>query len=43
MEALSTRQKALLRVGLLVAILITLWMFGVLRVGGPVAYAPVAH
>jgi hypothetical protein len=43
MEELSTRQKTLVRVGLLVAILITLWMLGLLRVGGPVAYAPVAH
>jgi hypothetical protein len=43
MEELSTRQKALLRVGLLAAILITLWMLGVLRLGGPVAYAPIAH
>jgi membrane protease YdiL (CAAX protease family) len=43
MEELSTRQKTLLRVGLLVAILITLWMFGVLHLGSPVAYAPIAH
>jgi len=43
MEELSTRQKTLLRVGLLVAILITLWMFGAVRLVGPVAYAPVAH
>ncbi len=43
MEELSTRQKALLRVGLLVAVLITLWMFSVLRLGAPVAYAPIAH
>jgi hypothetical protein len=43
MEELSTRQKTLLRVGLLVAILITLWMLGVVRLGGPVAYAAIAH
>jgi hypothetical protein len=42
MEELSTRQKTLVRAGLLVAILTTLWMLGLLRVGGPVAYAPVA-
>jgi hypothetical protein len=42
MEELSTRQKTLVRVGLLVAILLTLWMLGLLRVTGPV-YAPVAH
>ena len=39
----STLNKTLLRVGVLVAILITLWMFGLLRVGAPVAYAAVAH
>jgi hypothetical protein len=38
-----TINRTLLRVGVLVAILITLWMFGLLRVGAPVAYAPVAH
>ena len=43
MEELSTRQRTLLRVGLLVAILITLWMFGLLRLGGPVAYAPIVQ
>lgn len=36
MEMLSTLQKTLLRVGVLVAIVMILWMFGLLRVGGPV-------
>jgi hypothetical protein len=38
MEALSTLQKTLLRVGVLVAIVTILWMFGLLRMGAPVAH-----
>lgn len=39
----SGLEKTLIRVSVLVAIVIALWMFGLLRVGAPVAYAPVAH
>ena len=38
MDDLSTLQKTLLRAGVLVAIAMILWMFGLLRVGGPVVH-----
>jgi hypothetical protein len=38
MQQISTRERILLRVGLTAAILITLWAFGFIRLGGPTVH-----
>ena len=38
MQQISKREQTLLRIGVIVAILIALWTFGLLRYGGAVVY-----
>ena len=38
MQQISKREQTLLRIGVVVAILITLWAFGLLRTGPVVVY-----
>jgi hypothetical protein len=38
MQQISKREQTILRIGVIVAILIALWAFGLLRIGGAVVY-----